>query len=82
VAKFYPPFELSEKLGKKMVEIDAPDLETFLKKGSELAGKDLRAESRRFAILVNGRNIRYLGGLKTPLGPDDEVFFVYGSGGG
>lgn len=82
MAKFYPPFDLSEKLGRKMVEIDAPDLDALLRIGSELVGRDLHLEAQQWAILVNGRNIRYLRGLRTPLGADDEVFFVKGSGGG
>ena len=82
MAKFYPPFDLAEKIGAKMVEIDAPDLNTLLDKVTTLAGIDLHLEARKWAILVNGRNIRYLKGFKTPLGHDDEVFFVKGSGGG
>jgi len=82
VAKFYPPFEIAERLGRRMVEIDAPDVRALLRDGSAIAGTDLEAEAKRWAILVNGRIIRYLDGFRTRLGPDDEVFFVKGSGGG
>lgn len=82
MATLYPPFAIAERLGRKSIEIDAPDLDALLRRGSELCGVDLRGESKRYAILVNGRNIRYLSGFRTPLGPGDEVFFVKGSGGG
>jgi molybdopterin converting factor small subunit len=82
VARFYPPFEIAERLGRRMVEIDAPDVAALLRNGSAIAGCDLEAEATRWTLLVNGRNIRYLDGFRTPLRPDDEVFFVKGSGGG
>ena len=82
MAKMYPSFRLAEKIGKNMVEIDAPTVEKLIELGSQVVGEDLSAEVKKFAILVNGRNIRYLEGFKTPLSDDDEVFFVGGSGGG
>jgi len=82
MANFYPPFELAEKAGKKVIEIDAPDLDILMKKGGEMLGVDLYAESKKWAVLVNGRNIRFLQSWKTPLKADDDVFFISGSGGG
>lgn len=38
--------------------------------------------ARKVTLLVNGRNIHYLKGARTPLGPDDEVWMVVPSGGG
>jgi len=82
MAIFYPPFKLSEKIGKKRVEIDAATLQGLLVEGSKLFETDLAETATHFSVLINGRNIRYLDGFATPLAKDDEVWFVHGSGGG
>jgi molybdopterin converting factor small subunit len=82
MAKFYLPFDLADKAGTKIMEIDAPDLESLLKKAGGTVGIDMLAEAKKWAVLVNGLNIHLKKGWKTPLSADDEVFFVAGSGGG
>jgi molybdopterin converting factor small subunit len=82
MAIFYPPFKLSEKIGKKRVEIDAPTLQALIVEGSKVFEVDLAETAKHFSVLINGRNIRYLEGFSTPLAKDDEVWFVHGSGGG
>lgn len=82
MAKFFPPFNLAEKAGKKMIVIDAPDLEMMMVKAGQMLDVDIYTEAKKWAVLINGRNIRYMKNWKTPLKPDDEVWFIAGGGGG
>jgi molybdopterin converting factor small subunit len=72
--------DLAEKAGKKMLIVDAPDMENFMIQAGRLLDVDLYAESKKWAILINGRNIRFLKNWKTPLTPEDEVWFIAGGG--
>lgn len=82
MAKLFPHFQLSERLGKKIVEVDARTVAELIEKGRERFGPEFDNELGMLTILVNGRNIRYFKGYSTPLGADDEVAFVLPSAGG
>ena len=82
MARLFLPFDIAEKAGKRFLDVDEADLKTAIRKAGEITGTDLDAEAKRLAILVNGRNIRYLKGWNTRLETADEVWFVAGSGGG
>lgn len=80
--KLYPHFQLSERLGAKALDIDAPTVRALLDQQRPRFGLEFDGELRAITILVNGRNIRYLRGLDTPLASDDEVAFIVPAGGG
>ena len=72
---------LREICGKEF-EIDAKDVKEMLKKAGEKYGKEFKRQSRGASILVNGKNISYLGGLRTSLAPSDEAVILPPAAGG
>ncbi len=83
MARLFPHFKLSERLGgAKIVDIPALTVSDLFAKGASLYGPDFGCEIAVLTVLVNGRNIRYLRGMSTPLEPDDEVAFVVPAAGG
>jgi molybdopterin synthase sulfur carrier subunit len=65
-----------EKEGVKLMDIleSAPKLKNVI-----LAGDDI---DRNFIVLVNGRNIRLLNGLDTPIADGDRIDIFPPAGGG
>ena len=82
MARWYPNYDLAREIGADSVEVDASSVGTFLADGARRYGPAFADALRMVAILVNGRNIRYLQGKRTRLGDDDEVWFVVPSAGG
>ncbi|MBM4319272.1 MAG: MoaD/ThiS family protein [Deltaproteobacteria bacterium] len=68
--------------GAATLEIPAETVAGLLDECGKRYGEEVRAALRAAVILVNGRNIAYLKGLKTPLQPDDEVWSMVPAAGG
>lgn len=85
MATLIPHFDLAEAIGEHRIQLDVRNVRELLaelerKYGSRPAGGE--GYLGRVAILVNGRHINHLEGLDTPLGADDQVWFLLPSGGG
>jgi nascent polypeptide-associated complex subunit alpha len=72
---------LREICGKEF-EIDAGSVKELLSLSCKKYGKDFKKQVRSASLLVNGKNISYLQGLKTPLKKDDEVSILPPAAGG
>lgn len=81
MAILIPNYDLAEKIGNR-IEIDATTVGELLEEGIARWGETFRQATKRARISVNGRAISLLDGRKTPLGPDDSVWFILPSGGG
>jgi molybdopterin converting factor small subunit len=81
MAILVPNFELAEKIGKQ-VEIDAATVAELVEVGSARYGDEFRKTVKTAIIVVNGRAISLLAGMRTPLGSKDQVWFVRPAGGG
>ena len=79
---FKPHAKLAALLGEPTLHSNATTVgELFGEVERRLAPADWK-RAQRATILVNGRNVHYLEGMKTALGPDDQVWMVYPAGGG
>lgn len=82
MAIFKPHAKLAAMLGEPTVMSSATTVGALL---GEIQGRVSPEEwkrAKRATILVNGRNIHYLAGMKTPLGEEDQVWMVYPASGG
>jgi molybdopterin converting factor small subunit len=82
MAKIYPHFQMQKIVGDSEYISFARSVMEMLDEGEKKFGKSFRDSLKTASILVNGRNINYLGGYQTKLGDEDEVWFVYPSAGG
>ncbi len=79
---FKPHAKLAALLGSPHIESNAATVGELL---AEIRGRISPADWKRASratILVNGRNVHYLQGMRTRLAPDDQVWMVYPAGGG
>lgn len=79
---FKPHAKLADLLGSPTVESSAATVGELLE---EIRAQVPPADWKRAVkatILVNGRNIHYLKGKKTPLDGEDVVWMVFPAGGG
>ncbi len=81
--------DLKDKLGwsKKEVELSSenPTLKDLLDRLNDLKRLLLNENNelvKNFIVLVNGKHVEFIGGLKTPLKNGDEVVVFPPSGGG
>ncbi len=81
MAILVPNFELAETIGQR-IEIDAATVDDLLKEGIHRFGEPFRETVKTAIISVNGKPVRLLKGLKTPLSKDDAVWMLKPSGGG
>jgi molybdopterin converting factor small subunit len=83
MAIFVPHHNLAKLLGvASQMQTNAPTVGALI---AEIEAKLKPEEFKKAmaaAILVNGRNIRFLQGRDTPLGERDEVWMVFPSAGG
>lgn len=82
MATLFPHFKLAKKLGKTEIQIDAGTVEELIEKGKSEFGEAFKEDLGTTAILVNGRNINFLKGLKTAIAKEDKVWFVVPAAGG
>ena len=79
---FKPHAKLAALLGEPTLRSGATTVGALLAEvQSRVSPEDWKRASRA-SILVNGRNIHYLQGLRTPLQDEDQVWMVYPAGGG
>jgi len=76
MAKFYPNHKLARTLGGFEFDWPARTVQDLLDYGSGRYGAPFQEWVGKASILVNGRNIAYLQGNKTPLADTDKVWFV------
>lgn len=81
MAILIPNFELAQKIGQQ-IEIDADSVNGLVEIGVARFGEEFRKTTRTAIIVVNGRAISLLSGMRTPLRKDDTVWFVKAAGGG
>ncbi|MGB9661436.1 MAG: MoaD/ThiS family protein [Moorellaceae bacterium] len=86
--------DLAQFLGTRELVVSVPDKATVrlvLEQVKELTGKDIlgkilepeTGELKSFMrIFLNGRDVRFLGGLATPVGQGDTVLILPPAGGG
>lgn len=79
---FKPHAKLATLLGEPTLRSDASTVGDLLEEVQRRIAPEDWKRARRATILVNGRNVYYLKGMRTPLGPDDQVWMVYPAGGG
>jgi len=77
-----PHAGLAKLLGEQVLEIEARSIRELIDYIKERIGEESWKQVRRAAILLNGRNINFMGGQDTPLEPSDRVWMVVPSGGG
>lgn len=82
MALFVPHYALAKLLGQTELRSDATTVGALLEEIRPLVPPQEWRASLRAAILVNGRHIHHLQGMKTPLAADDEVWMVFPSAGG
>jgi molybdopterin converting factor small subunit len=82
VALFVPHYALAKLLGQTELRSEATTVGALLEEIRPLVPPEEWRASLRAAILVNGRHIHHLQGMKTPLAADDEVWMVFPSAGG
>ena len=79
---FVPTADLAKILGTQTIQSSATTVADLLAEVERRLTPEQWNAARKVTMLVNGRNIHYLKGFKTPLEPDDEVWMVVPSGGG
>jgi molybdopterin converting factor small subunit len=77
-----PHDKLAELLGEPRVRSDAATVGELLAEVERRVPAEAWRAARQAAVLVNGRNIHYLQGMRTPLLPDDQVWMVWPACGG
>ena len=82
MAIFKPHAKLAALLGDATIESNAATVGDLLAEMQRRVSPDEWKRARKATILVNGRNVHYLRGMKTRLDPDDQVWMVYPAGGG
>lgn len=82
MAIFKPHAKLAALLGEPTIESSAATVGELLREVRSRVAPDEWKRAARATILVNGRNIHYLQGDKTPLSSEDQVWMVYPAGGG
>lgn len=82
MALFVPHYAFAKRLGRTELRSEAATVGALLEEIRPLVPPEEWRASLRAAILVNGRHIHYLQGMKTPLAADDEVWMVFPSSGG
>ena len=65
--------DLREAAGVKELELQAQTVAEALQQLRERYGEKLAAQLERVSVLVNGENVRFLGGEKTRLKPGDTL---------
>ena len=78
----YPNYELAEALGEHELHIQASTVGQLLAEIERRNPEAWKKHGAGVTVLVNGVSINLLKGPSTPLGPDDEVWFVLPAGGG
>lgn len=81
---------LQRAAGRSHLSLEAPTVRRLLDALAAACGEGMRRELFQpdgnlragLAVLVNGRNIAFLEGLATPLGPGDRVTLIPPAGGG
>lgn len=81
MATLVPTFDLAKTTGDN-VEIDAATVEDLILEAIKRWGEPFKETLSSASILVNGRNIHYLQGRRTPLSADDVVWLVRAASGG
>ncbi len=81
MAILVPTYDLGERIGHR-IEIEATTVDDLIAKASARFGDEFARSTRHALIVVNGQAINYLKGGRTPLGPDDEVWFLRPAAGG
>ena len=81
MAKLIPHYALAEKIGDE-VTIDAGSVKELIDKGIAAYGEPFREAVASAAIVVNGRDVAVLRGVKTRLSADDTVWLLLPAGGG
>jgi molybdopterin converting factor small subunit len=79
---FKPHAKLAALLGEPTLRSDAATVGALLAEVQRRISPEDWKRARRATILVNGRNVHYLQGMRTPLGEEDQVWMVYPAGGG
>lgn len=64
---------LRKVTGEREYESSAPTVGAVIKEVEKRYGGDIARYTRKCIVLVNGKNIHYLKGKRTKLGPGDEV---------
>ncbi len=82
MATFYPHFRLANQMGGHEFTWPAQTVGELLEIGLQQFGKMFKDELSNATVLVNGRAISYLGGRRTPLTDNDEVWTILPSAGG
>ncbi|MDY0000321.1 MAG: MoaD/ThiS family protein [Polyangia bacterium] len=82
MAIFKPHAKLAALLGEPTIRSEAATVGELLDEvQSRVSPEDWKRASKA-TILVNGRSVHYLKGMRTPLGADDQVWMVYPASGG
>lgn len=79
---FKPHAKLAALLGEPTIRSSAATVGDLLEEMQRRISPDDWRRAQKATILVNGRNVHYLQGMKTTLAPDDQVWMVYPAGGG
>ena len=83
MALFVPHHNLAKMLGvTSQMETHAPTVGALLSEIESRLKPEEFKKAMTAAVLVNGRNIRFLKGRETPLGEQDQVWMVFPSAGG
>lgn len=82
MAVFKPHAKLAALLGTHTYTSQATTVGGLLEEVRTRVPPEDWKRAAKATILVNGRNVHYIKGLKTPLGDDDVVWMVYPAGGG
>ncbi len=82
MAVVYPHYDLAKAIGEHSLKLPAPTVGDLLAELRRRYPAAWQEHGLRVTVLVNGVNINNLKGPQTPLGEEDEVWFVLPAGGG
>jgi molybdopterin converting factor small subunit len=81
MALLIPHYDLAKRIGNQ-VEIDADTVGQLIKICKQRFGEPFRQAISSTIIVVNGRSVSLLKGVKTRLGKQDQVWLIKPAGGG
>ncbi|HEY3357280.1 MAG TPA: MoaD/ThiS family protein [Polyangia bacterium] len=77
-----PHTKLAALLGEKTMQSSATTVQELLREAERRVPPAEWAQAMRCIILVNGRSVHLVDGLRTALQPDDQVWMVFPASGG
>ncbi|MBN2495091.1 MAG: MoaD/ThiS family protein [Deltaproteobacteria bacterium] len=79
---FVPHAALAALLGEAVIQMEAPTVGALIEEIARRVPPADWAQARRVTLLLNGRNVHQLQGMRTPLRDGDQLWMIVPSGGG